>query len=222
MLSNPYAGTAYEPDWNAGLMYGVTGPAYSPEDGPPLVLAPDKLQAFNEGMLVGETAAVEGLDVFPQCLMTDVDADHEDLHLGVWTGEGALLARTLWLKHLMGGVFEGIILLIEIGCSGHHFESPQQVLTDGAEQLIERMGEMGRGPSEFFVGAAQDTASEDCQLAISRLYRTVEQARDAVDAMGRNEWVVAKWRTDQCGGLTIIDSQGVDLQVEQPPEPVNP
>jgi hypothetical protein len=42
-----------------------------------------------------------------------------------------------------------------------------------------------------------------CQLKFSPLFKSLDQATAAATALGRPQWLVAKWRTDQCGSLQI-------------------
>jgi hypothetical protein len=168
---------------------------------------------FDEGRLAGEQAAVDGLDVFPACVMTDLDVTPEVVEAGhfvLWGLEALHVVWELGSKAFAGATSGGLLLLIEIGCSGHDFESPQQVLSQGGDLLMERAGEMGRGPADFYVGAGQDLDAADCQLAITRLFRTIDQARAAVCATGRAQWVIGHWRTDRCGGLEIVEAQALE------------
>ena len=55
-----------------GFAFGYMGP---PQSGPaPSVIAPELVDAFNEGRLAGEQAAVDGLPSGPECIDTSIEA----------------------------------------------------------------------------------------------------------------------------------------------------
>lgn len=65
-ITNPHLGLPTEGGWAMGFAWGYIGPAFSKD--PPSVIAPEQIDAFNEGTLAGQQAAIEGLDVDPPCI----------------------------------------------------------------------------------------------------------------------------------------------------------
>jgi hypothetical protein len=65
-IVNPHRGLGTEGGWTMGFSRGFVGPAFSRE--PPLVIAPEQVAAFNEGVLAGQQAAIEGLSIEPPCV----------------------------------------------------------------------------------------------------------------------------------------------------------
>ena len=48
--------------------------------------------------------------------------------------------------------------------------------------------------------------AEGCHFRFSRLLKSLDQAREAAAAMGRPSWVIARWRTDACGYIELIEA----------------
>lgn len=92
------------------LRSGYLGPNFSGP--PPAVIAPKLIDAFNEGRLAGQQAAIEGLAMSPECLDTSDErpAGAEGMIIGTHLLEGAGIAVDLAASHLAGGV----VLLIEL------------------------------------------------------------------------------------------------------------
>ena len=63
-------------------------------------------------------------------------------------------------------------------------------------------------PMELFVGAAVDKANLGCELKLTSIFRSQEAATAAARGLSRPEWLVASWRTDQSGGVTIVAFSG--------------
>ena len=61
-------------------------------------------------------------------------------------------------------------------------------------------------PMELFVGGGVDTAVGGCELLLTPIHRDEAAAISAAQALGRPQWLVASWRTDQSGGGRIIAS----------------
>jgi hypothetical protein len=45
-------------------------------------------------------------------------------------------------------------------------------------------------------------------LQLTAIYRNSDGAVQAATALGRPQWLVASWRTDQSGGVNIVASSG--------------
>jgi hypothetical protein len=59
---------------------------------------------------------------------------------------------------------------------------------------------------ELFCSAGLDANATDCEIRVSPLFTSLDQARQAAIAMNRSQWVVASWRTDQTNSFVIVDS----------------
>ncbi|HZO88800.1 MAG TPA: hypothetical protein VFB38_10730 [Chthonomonadaceae bacterium] len=207
MITNPYAGTPAEAGWSMGLAYGYAGPAYS--DAPPAVIAPDLVDAFNEGRLVGQQYAAEGIPVSPECM--DAREEVPGTVEGVITGGEIVHAvGEMVLKHLARGVAGLVVAFIEASVSLQtHYQAPENALGTLGEQFVEQLAQLGIQDSlEIYCAMGIDYQAEGCQFRFSSLFKSIDQARQAANAMGRSTWVIARWRTDACGSLELVEGNG--------------
>jgi hypothetical protein len=133
--------------------------------GPPLVLAPDLLNIFEEGNLAGATASLEGIS-----FSLGVKPEQEDaLKIGIEAGHVAfdVVAEIFQIAHLAmeeaaitaevigataGGVMLGLALPVInlLAALEVYAPDPKDVADLLGDALTERFGEFGaRGPSVF-------------------------------------------------------------------------
>jgi hypothetical protein len=74
MITNPHAGTFTESGWALGFAFGFMGPRFS--NAPPALIAPELIDAFNEGRLVGQQTAIDGLSLTPECMDASQEASN--------------------------------------------------------------------------------------------------------------------------------------------------
>jgi hypothetical protein len=83
---------------------------------------------------------------------------------------------------------------------------PEQVLPGMGQPLINVLSGMGVDSMQLFCGAGLDATAADCEIRISPLFKSQDQARQAAVDMNRPAWAVVSWRTDQCASFQVVDS----------------
>ena len=58
---------------------------------------------------------------------------------------------------------------------------------------------------ELFLGGGVDFETQGCELQLTPVFRSLDAARNAAQAIGRRGRLVVSWRTDQSGGMTLVD-----------------
>lgn len=207
MIENPFlpAPTAAAA-WAEGFTKGYLALS-SPEPGENVGV--DDIEAFNQGVAAGNQSAVVGIDFGDSCLAAA--EEHGPLHPAGIAIDTAHIAFGVWeIFHLakiaagVAGIVYGVVCLA--ATLPHHTRPPEQVLPDLGEPLISALQNMGLDSMALFCGAGLDPLAHDCEIKLTPLFTSVEQARDAVLAMGRNPWLVVSWRTDQSNSFDVADS----------------
>ncbi len=124
---------------------------------------------------------------------------------------GAEIAHGAWeIAHLgkLAAGFAGIaVALLELACTlPVHTLPADQVLPRLGQPIIDVLASYGLDSMALFCGAGLDATATDCEILLSPLFTSMEQARLAAIEMNRTDWVVASWRTDQCGSFEIVES----------------
>jgi hypothetical protein len=192
-----------------GFAFGFQGPEQSAMT--PADIQPEDADAFNQGVLAGQNAAINGLSLPQPCV---------DLHAEGGFGPHLILdvpEGLMWIKDLGEGVAAGIggtvIFFLNLSIALETFtDDPSERLAQAASSLQAKLQEMGFNQSsqsvELFIGGGVDTSQPGCELMLTPIFRSQDAATNSGKALGRNEWFVAYWRTDQCGGATIVDFSG--------------
>jgi len=218
MITNPYTGANGEDAWRKGFGYGFAGPAYtdaSPpsEAAPPI--APELIDAFNEGRLVGQQYAANGLPIDPEYM--DVSEETSTLTETAHVLEGAdvgkdviaaLFSTAKAAEHLAHGIAGGVVLLIELAITlPHQYKTPEDVLPGLGEQFVNALADLGiQDTLDLYCAVGIDLNAAGQQFRFSPIYRSIDQARSAAGTMGRADWVIARWSTNQCGGFELVDA----------------
>jgi hypothetical protein len=210
MPQNPYAGTASEHGWQMGFAYGFTGPEVTD---PPPPIAPELIDAFNEGRLAGQQTAIEGFPVSSECV--DIKADVPEGGKGiVLDGIDSLevidIVKDVLKTHIADAVGGAVVLIGELLITSvHHDQEPEDVVAVLGAGLKQLLSELGIEDSfEVFCGLGIDVDAEGCQIRLSPVFKSFEQARDAAVAMDRPECAVARWRSDVPGAVDLIGKDG--------------
>jgi hypothetical protein len=219
MITNPYAGAQGEDAWRKGFGFGFAGPARTdaspPSDAAPPV-APELIDTFNEGRLVGQQYAANGLPIDPEY----IDASEETSSKLTETAhvlEGAdvtkdfiaaLLSTAKAAEHLAHGLAGGVVLLIELAVTlPHQYKTPEDVLPGLGEQFVNALADLGiQNTLDLYCAVGVDLKAAGQEFRFSPIFRSIDQARSAAGAMGRADWVIAHWRTNQCGSFELIDA----------------
>ena len=103
-----------------------------------------------------------------------------------------------------------VVALIELACTlPVHTLPPEEVLPSLGQPTVDVLASYGLESMELFCGAGLDATAADCEILLSPLFTSLEQARQAAITMNRFQWVVASWRTDQSNSFEIVDSGGL-------------
>jgi hypothetical protein len=87
-----------------------------------------------------------------------------------------------------------------------HTLPPENVLPSLGQPMIDWLASFGLDSMELFCGAGLDPEATDCEICLSLLFNSEDQARQAAIGMHRSKWVVVSWRTDQSGSFRVVDS----------------
>jgi hypothetical protein len=176
------------------------------------MITPDQVEvedadAFQQGVLAGQTAAIEGLEIVPDPC---VDLNREPPAILDFSAAGfeAITIRRELIKRAFGGALFGtVLLLVDLAMALEtHFDDPETAMSARATALQSLLTEMGITDSmELFLGGGVDFEETACELKLTRVFRSLNAARDAAQAIGRRSWVVVSWRTDQSGGMKLAD-----------------
>jgi hypothetical protein len=191
-----------------GFAFGFQGPEQS-------TMAQADVQtedtdAFNQGVLAGQGAAMNGLPFDQFCV--DLNAEGPD-----WPefGMDAVIegGQMIWsiVKHGFAlSLLEGVLLVVNLSIALETFsDDPETAIQQEAtalQQLLQRMGITNS--LELFIGGGVDTTQRGCELKLTPIFRSKDAATNSASTLGRDKWFVASWRTDQCGGATIVASSG--------------
>jgi hypothetical protein len=206
VIQNPFLPAPTAADaWAEGFTKGFAALS-SPEPGE--TIAVEDLDAFNQGVLSGEQSARAGISLGEPCIAAA--EEHGPLHTAGVAIDVAEIAHGVWearhLKTLAGGIAGILVALIELACTlPVHTLPPEQVLPDLVQPLVDALVSRGVGSLELFCGAGLDAASTDCEICLTPVFTSLDQAREAAIAMNRSQWVVARWRTDQSNSFRIVD-----------------
>lgn len=204
-LTPPQIESPQSRSWAMGFAFGFQGPEESTMT--PATINPEDADAFDQGVLVGQDAAINGLSLATPCV--DLHAEGPSApHLAATEGvEGGMALWSLIAHGIAAGLSEGVVLLVTLSIALEtFFDDPDVALGERAEALNQRLEEMGfEAPMELFIGGAVDTAQPGCELMVTPIFRSKQAATEAARATGRPQWLVVSWRTDQSGGVKVLD-----------------
>jgi hypothetical protein len=200
--------------WGQGFSYGFQGPEYSSI--PTTDIHPEDADAFDEGVLAGQNASIDGIDLAQPCVNLNARRDNVFLALAVdevQLGGEAAINLTNYLFNLpvklslAGGILSGVMFLIDLSVALQTFsDDPETALQNGANRLQQQLHELGFGaPLELFIAGGFDLLQTGCELRLTGIHRHEETAVSAAQQLGRSQWFVAAWRSDQSGGAKIVN-----------------
>ncbi|SDP44777.1 hypothetical protein [Afipia sp. GAS231] len=209
MLENPFllppqVESPQSRSWGRGFAFGFQGPPASlPTPGDV-----EDTDAFQQGVAAGQDAATNGLDVFPDACV-DLNAERPPgLDLTPAGFEAITIGRELFHKAFGGAIFSAVLLIIDLSIGFQtHFDDPAAAMQAATGALQQLLANMGISDSmELFIGGGVDTNVAHCELKLTPVFRSESAARSAAQALGRPKFLVVSWRTDQSGGMTLVDS----------------
>jgi hypothetical protein len=157
----------------------------------------------------GVEGASAGLSLGEPCIAAF--EEHGPLHGPAIAFNSAEIVHGLWetrhLTSLAGGLAGIVVALVELACTlPVHTLPPEQVLPSLGQPMVDELASLGIPSMALFCGAALDATQKDCEIRITPLFVSEDQAREAAIAMNRPQWLIASWRTDQSGSFQIVDS----------------
>jgi hypothetical protein len=201
-LTPPQVESPQSRSWGLGFAFGFQGPQFSSMT--PADIQPEDADAFDQGVLAGQDAAINGLPVSNPCV--DLHPHGPTLpHLALETPEGVM-----WIIDLTEGIAAGIagtaLFALNLSIALETFsDDPDQRLAQAASAVQDQLQKMGFTDSmNLFIGGGVDTTAAGCELQLTPIHRTQDAAVAAASGMGRPHWLVASWRTDQSGGATVV------------------
>lgn len=214
MITNPHAGLPTEAGWTMGFSWGFNGPGLS--QSPPLVIAPELVDAFNEGALAGQQSAIDGLEINTPCISLSVapqpgpEVVMEGVHLfeiGELASDAAKLARSIGhVSHLGAGAFVAALLLMIPSVPPP--ASPESALPGLVLSVREELARLGLDSGSLCFGVGVDMSSEGCELLLTSVFRSLDAARAATLALNRSHWVLARWDTTMSSSFSLVENSG--------------
>jgi hypothetical protein len=167
------------------------------------------VDAFNEGVSVGSDAAENGLETNVSCV--SAREGENPVETETLTFEGIDIVKSIGhslSKGKLGFALSSIfVAAVELAISlPVHTIPPDQVLPGLGQEAIDTLAAYGLSSVELFCGGGVDPASEDCEIQLTILFSNESQARAAAQAMGRPQWFVVSWRTDQSNSFRVVES----------------
>jgi hypothetical protein len=204
-LTPPQVESPQSRSWGLGFVYGFQGPAQSSL--PPTDIQPEDADAFDQGVLAGQDCAINGLPLSNPCV--DLHAEGPELlHLAFEGPEAGMLALDLFKAAWAGAILGGVVFLVTLSIALEtHFDDPNETLARTATALQGQLQNLGfDGAMELFIGGGADTGNTGCELLLTSIFRDQDNAIVAARGLGRSQWLVMSWRTDQSGGARIVTS----------------
>lgn len=207
MISNPHlleptAGAAWAEGFTKGFM-AISSP--EPSDN----VSQQDIDAFNEGVSVGSDAAENGLETNVSCVAAREGENPVETETLAW--DGMDIAESIGhslSKGKLGFALSSIfVTAIELAVSlPVHTIPPDQVLPGLGQEAMGTLAAYGLNSVELFCGGGADPAALDCEIQLTILFSNEAQARAAAQAMGRPEWFVVSWRTDQSNSFRVVET----------------
>jgi hypothetical protein len=214
MLKNPFLAipqveSASSRSWSAGFLHGF-------QEGRESKLAQEAVEtedaeAFNRGVIDGQNAAIGGLEVSSACVDLNVEPPSLFHFATDAAAEAAFTAFGLTVKgisHIAGGLAEGIVAVVNLSIALETFsDDPDTAIAESAQRLRSALGDLGITSSmELFLGGGVDLSVAGCELKLTPIFRNLADATAATTAIGRSKWLIVSWRTDQSGGMRVVES----------------
>ena len=207
-LTPPQVESDKSRSWALGFAFGFQGPEQSTMT--PADIEPEDPDAFDLGVLAGQNAAINGLPLTSPCV--DLNAEGPSVpHLAAdGTIEGGLTLYSLIAHGIAGGIAEGVLLVVNLSIALETFtDDPDDALAQEATALQGTLQRVGmRDSMQLFLGGAVDISVRGCELKLTSIFRNQEAAEAAARSLGRSQWLVVSWRTDQSGGVKVVGFSG--------------
>lgn len=164
----------------------------------------DSLDVYNEGLSDGALYATDGFPIEPECydLSHDHTAPQVILHSIDFAIEGWGVIHAYKMVGAIAASFEGAVLLLMLSISlQSEFDDPDKILSvSDFATFSDALATVGEPVSiELFFGGGVDFDQAGCELKMTRVYKTLDEARSALSALNRPTGFIASIRTDMSG-----------------------
>jgi hypothetical protein len=209
MITNPHLGLPTEGGWAMGFAWGYLGPAFSEE--PPAVIAPEQMDAFNEGTLVGQQMAIEGLPVDQTCISLEREPSPgvEVFLEGVHVIEALDLLRAIFIAEKFAEAGAGaFVAAFRLAIPGPPPFDPVSIFQELGLKMREQLVGLGIDSGSMFIAAGLDESIQGCEMLLTPIFKSQDSAREAAQALGRPNWFVAQWDASapMSSSFVIIES----------------
>jgi hypothetical protein len=208
MITNPFMAPPFAESqaiaWAKGFAFGFQGP---PESVPrPSDIDPNDGDAFDAGVLVVSKRQSQAFRSLPNA-WTSESRRQACLHSPLLDSMALTFLKEVG-KKAGGAVVSAILAFIDFTMAKtQHFHDPTESVAQPAEQLAEMLSNMGITDSmALFLGGGIDENVAGCELKLTPVFRNLEDAHAAAQAMGRPNFIVMSWRTDASRSLTLVDN----------------
>jgi hypothetical protein len=170
----------------------------------PADIQPEDADAFDQGVLAGQNAAINGIPLSQTCVNLNAEGGVGP-HLALETPEGVM-----WIVDLTEGVAAGVagsvLFFINLSIALETFtDDPDERLSQATGALQTQLQKMGFDQSmQMFIGGGVDTTVAGCELLLTPIFASQDAAVTAAQAFGRPHFLVVSWRTDQSGGASVV------------------
>jgi hypothetical protein len=215
MISNPFLSipqvdTPQSRSWAMGFAFGFQGPEQSTLT--PTDIQPEDADAFDQGVLTGQGAAIDGVPLNRDCVDLNAEGPSAIHFAGDAAVEsaffvGGVITHAEKLASLVaGGLAEGVIAVVMLSIALETFtDDPESSLVNEAEALQSALQRVGiDNASELFMGGAVDLTAIGCELKLTPIFRSLDAATAATVASGRDHWLVVNWRSNASGGINVV------------------
>lgn len=203
-LTPPQAESPQSRSWGQGFAAGFQEPLASlmtPADA-------EDSDAFQQGVGAGQQAATEGLSFMTDpCVDLNRESGPSGFELAGSGFEAIMVGRDLFIKAFSGAALGAVVGLLNLSIALEtFFDDPQEAISSRAQKLQSLLNNMGITDSmELFIGGAVDLNARGCELKLTPVFRSESSARAAAESFGRSSLLVVSWRTDQSGGIKLVD-----------------
>ena len=201
-LTPPQVPSPQSRSWGFGFAFGFEGPAQSTMT--PADIQPEDPDAFNQGVLAGQNAAINGIPLSQTCV--DLNAEGGvGPHLILDIPDALIWAKDI-SEGLAGGIAGGVLFFINLSIALETFtDDPDERLSQAANALQIQIQNMGFDQSmQMFIGGGVDTTVAGCEMQLTPVFASQDAAQSAAQALGRPHFLVVSWRTDQSGGANVV------------------
>jgi hypothetical protein len=206
-MENPYDSSPYPPSmaeaWFLGFLRGFAD-LYAGFDAPAEIAESDA-PAYGEGVQAGRQAGIEGLSLGNSCIPAAEESEDAEVFStaawSVWSVGSWFVAS----GGPAGVVARGLVTILRLSLHTKHTVDPQWVLPQLVQPLLDEMQRAQVGSAELYLGIGRDALAADCEFLATGLYPSIDDARSAVKSLGRSDWLIAGWRTDQSNSFRVAE-----------------